>query len=86
MGGGKRFLGPTDTDHGIGSSVDHPEGSAKNVLFTVWFLQNCADLVYFFVLFERVSRRRHRSGAPVVDSIGRQKLARRRTDASAFGA
>jgi hypothetical protein len=42
-----------DTDLGVGSSIDHLEGDAKNVLFTVWFLQNCAQLVYFFVLFER---------------------------------
>jgi hypothetical protein len=31
------------TDHRIGSSIDHLEGSAKNVLFTVWFLQSCAQ-------------------------------------------
>jgi hypothetical protein len=37
-----------DTDLGVGSSIDHLEGGAKNVLLTVSFLQNCAQLVYFF--------------------------------------
>jgi phage terminase large subunit-like protein len=32
------------TDHSIGSRRDHLEGGAKVVLFTVWFLLNCAQL------------------------------------------
>jgi hypothetical protein len=53
------------TDLGIGSSSDHLEGGAKIVLFTVWFLQNCAQLVYFFVLFERGAT----AGADLVGSF-----------------
>jgi hypothetical protein len=57
--------GPSDTDLGLGSSIDQLEGGARNVLFTVWFLQNCSQLVFFLVLFERGAS----AGADLVGSF-----------------
>jgi hypothetical protein len=46
------------TDRRFGSSLDHLEGSAKNVLFTVLFSRDLAKSVYFFLLFERAAQAR----------------------------